>query len=366
MKRKYFLFIYIILLSLSKCYISYSADFFAQDDTIKAINVTGSDIPFIDGMYFFDDAWEDVQWQTIDQFWIPWQEDLDSLDFFGRFKVMWSSETNLLYFLVSTTDDIFIDGYEPENSNYASFDVVELFIDEDRSGGDHIYDERETNAENAFAYHIVTYEPSDNDYSEYCYVADIAENGTIRDYAGHFPEFIMFREGSTYTWEFSLKVYDDAYEHNYPEASRVTLSEGQIIGLSLAYCENDQNDGVRDNFIGSVEVTKERNNHHWQEADDFGVLELINQPISTFDSNILFNELNIFNTNNFLYLEFSDIEISSVSVRIYNILGGPVINEQRIISSDTEEIDLGSLKDGVYFVEIICNERTFKKKIIVR
>jgi hypothetical protein len=40
-----------------------------QDDTVKAPNVAS--LPIIDGQGS-DDCWGDVEWQEMDQVWIPW------------------------------------------------------------------------------------------------------------------------------------------------------------------------------------------------------------------------------------------------------------------------------------------------------
>jgi hypothetical protein len=105
-----------------------------------------------------DEAWQAVEWKPISQIWMPYNNLPSNLgqeaglqiwegadDFTGKFKVLWSSETNLLYFIVEITDDVFTGGYvynENPNSGggYPNYDIVEVFIDEDRSGGLHVFD----------------------------------------------------------------------------------------------------------------------------------------------------------------------------------------------------------------------------------
>ncbi len=108
-----------------------------QDDTVLAPEVISP--PVIDGRGN-DACWQNVKWQPIAQVWIPYGEKVDSADFFGRYKVVWSSSTNLLYFLIEVTDNIFVDGFIPgKTAEVFNYDIVEVFIDEDKSGGLHVF-----------------------------------------------------------------------------------------------------------------------------------------------------------------------------------------------------------------------------------
>ncbi len=236
-------------------------------------------IPVIDGIGD-DDCWKTTEWNPIDQLWIPWGENNIPLeDFNGKFKLMWSSTTDLLYFIVETVDDVFVDGYVYPADGYHNFDVIEVFIDEDKSGGDHIFDAGETNAENAFSYHVNINLPADGSSTSTATVEDIAGTSwgdkQIPDNFNHFPEFTVKRDGNKLTWEFSLQVHNDSYDKDNQAASLVDLTEGKVMGLSMAYCDNDTPGTDRDNFFGSVEVTADRYNSHWENADDYGVLSLV-------------------------------------------------------------------------------------------
>lgn len=238
-----------------------------------------AELPSFDGIG--DDAcWETVDWYPIDQLWIPWgPNNIPMDDFSGKFKIMWSSETDLMYFLVKTTDDVFVDGYQYPDQGYPDFDIVEVFIDEDHSGGPHIFDDENGDGENAFSYHIAINQPSDGGTVSSANVLDIA--GThwgdriTPDYFGHFPDLTVRRDGNDYYWEFSMQVHNDTYNPADPSASLVELTEGKVMGLSMAYCDNDTPGTERDNFFGSVEVEEEANNDHWMLADDYGVLSLV-------------------------------------------------------------------------------------------
>ena len=267
-----------------------------QDDTVMVIET--KTVPVIDGIA--DDAcWSQAGWQPIAQVWMEYAQPLDSTDFSARYKAVWSSPTNLIYFLVETVDDVIVDGYV-YNSDQSigdrsyDFDILEVFIDADKSGGLHVFDgtggvgrQWGTNAENAFSYHIAVNFPGEGKTTSERIVGDITgqdwSNCYIQNYAQHFDDFILRTIDGKYVWEFSLKVFGDSYNPSDPQASRQTLKAGDIMGISLAYCDNDDPDEhpkKRDHFIGSVWVRPEANNDHWMNADEFGTMILKAEPDS--------------------------------------------------------------------------------------
>jgi hypothetical protein len=240
-----------------------------------------TEIPTFDGVEN-DDCWTNAGWYPIDQTWITWGQSIDPADFHGEFKVSWSSQDNLMYFLVKITDDAFIDGYVYPNDGYPDFDIVEIFIDEDKSGGLHVFDNNPTfgqNAENAFSYHLATSKPTEDGSSSDLIACDISGtdwgNKITENYASHLPDFKLKRTGNIYTYEFALKVYTDDYSKSNPEASRRTLTENMLMGMSVAYCDNDAPDGARDNFFGSVWVPEAEYNDHWMNANGYGAVHLV-------------------------------------------------------------------------------------------
>jgi hypothetical protein len=246
--------------------------FSIQDDTVRVNDAAIP--PVIDGIG--DDAcWGSADWQTIDQVWINYGENIETSDYNGRYRMVWSSKENQLYFLIETTDDVAIGGFsEGQTADVYNYDISEVFIDEDKSGGPHISDNPSTgeNAENAFAYHIYADIPDEGQVTYTHWVGDIP-----RPYTEHIPGFALRKTGDLYTREFSVKVYNDEYDENDPEASLVKLSKDKIMGLSVAYCDNDEDDGQRDNFFGSVWVSEANNNSHWMNADDFGTVKLYSE-----------------------------------------------------------------------------------------
>jgi hypothetical protein len=242
--------------------------------------------PVIDGLPN-DECWAQATPYLLNQVWIPWGAKLDSADFYGTVKISWSEKENLLYFLVETTDDTLISGYKFSSSldslTYPDFDVVEVFIDEDKSGGLHVIDNGDSllgkNGENAFAYHIVPETPVEGKAVHQFWGMDIAGNGDMKhayavDYKDHIPAFALRKTGNRYVWEFAVKVFNDSFGSQSTKVSPVQLNEGKLMGFSIAYCENDQNDLKRDNFIGSVKVAENRFNDHWIDASLFGKLLL--------------------------------------------------------------------------------------------
>jgi hypothetical protein len=360
------------------------------------------DIPIIDGQET-DETWSTVDWNSIDKVWMPYNNEPSNLgqeaglklwegedDFTGKFKAIWSSETNLLYFLVEVTDDKFTGGYiynENPNSGggYPNYDIVEVFIDEDRSGGLHVFDgtgntgtQWGTNAENAFSYHIATNEPENGVVQKQLHALDIAgtnwgyPNQKIPDYANHFPGFAMKKDNNKYVWEFSLNVYNDTYNPSNPEASLVYLESGKILGLSLAYCDNDNPEESplrRDHFFGSVDVPLAAYNDHWKQADGFGVAKLTNST-TTFSSFSKLNEqikIKSYASNGRLNISVNSLINDKVSIRILNIVGQKMIIKTGFKSTIewNNNFDIQNLKSGIYLVEIVHGNKRITNNFIV-
>lgn len=88
--------------------------------------------PTIDGIAE-EAVWANVEWLLLDQIWIGGQ--LASEDFFGRYKLLW--DENNLYVLAEITDDTLVDTHADGLSRYWDDDCLEIFVDEDASGGNH-------------------------------------------------------------------------------------------------------------------------------------------------------------------------------------------------------------------------------------
>jgi hypothetical protein len=342
-----------------------SLDRQVQDNPVEAMEV--STPPVIDGIGN-DACWEDAKWQVIDQVWIVYGVPVEADDFSGRYKVAWSATENLLYFLVEVSDDVFIDGYRyGETADIYNYDIVEVFIDEDKSGGYHTYDE------NAFAYHIYADYPADGQVSTEFRVNDIGSNFQTANYTSHFPEFTLRKNGNQAVWEFSLIVYNDTYEENNKDQARAQLATGKVIGLSLAYCDNDTDDGQRDNFYGSVEVEAEAYNDHWMNADDFGTLKLVSPPsvIKSGGASRSSQDFKVFPnpTKKSFQIKLDDGIFGQFDIKLYNLLGQEVYHTSGT-GGDNQRTDFVFTPDlsvGMYFIEINCNDqRSLQKVFLIR
>jgi len=342
-----------------------------QDDTVKTPDV--ENVPTIDGLSN-DSCWGVVEWQEIDQVWLTWGVPVEADDYTGQYKIVWSSAENVLYFLVEVTDDVFVDGYVFGPGDYYQYDIVEVFIDEDKSGGPHSYEGGGVNAENAFAYHIVVDAPEDGEVNNVFVVCDMTGPASTVNYASHFPELAMRKNGNTYTWEFSLAVYNDTYDSSNPEASRVDLTEGKIAGLSLAYCDNDsinEHPKIRDNFFGSVWVPEEEWNNHWLNADGFGTIELTGES-GGIEDNLIIPEISFLSYPNLFedktIIEFELPKSSRVTIDVLNILGqtvDTVIEARFPRGRHTVQWIPKNIPSGIYFCRMQTNSFRDTKKLLI-
>jgi hypothetical protein len=207
--------------------------------------------PLIDGKSE-DAAWESAQWLPLDQTWIGTAP--SAADFSGRYKILW--DENNLYVLAEITDDSLIDIHPDGLFKYWDDDCLEIFIDEDASGGNHQYNY------NAFAYHIAM----DGK------VVDIRPDSA----PAYFNEHCTSRritEGNTSTWEVAVHIFDGKKYEEDTENIPVMLKSGKKLGFALAYCDNDHSP-ERENFMGSTIVAGEDKNKGWIDAGIFGVLQL--------------------------------------------------------------------------------------------
>ncbi|MEL7002220.1 MAG: CBM9 family sugar-binding protein [Bacteroidota bacterium] len=201
-----------------------------------------------------EEAWNKAKWMPLDQRWLG--DKYSSEDFSGRYKLLWSEDALHLY--VEVTDDILFDQYDDPLKLWWDDDCVEVFIDEDNSGGEHQYNH------NAFAYHIAL------DYN----VVDLGPDNNPHLYNDHF-EVKRTLKNNLSTWEMSIKIFDDSFKDG-GQNTAVKLTRNKNIGFALAYCDNDQS-VERENFIGSEPVEGEDKNRGWIDAGIFGTLVLVDR-----------------------------------------------------------------------------------------
>jgi hypothetical protein len=354
-----------------------------QDDPVLAPNLTSP--PVIDG-HGNDDCWQNISWQSIDQVWIPWGGTIPDDDYSGRYKIAWSQEENLLYFLVEIEDDYFVDGYQfGQTADIYHYDIIEVFIDEDHSGGLHVFDgtgsvaqQYGSNAENAFAYHMYCPFPDPGKTATALYVGDLDGTGwsdaQSPNYASHFPAFAMVLNNHTAVREFSLIVYDDTYENNRADQSRVQLVEGKVIGLSLACCDNDgvdENPKTRDNFFGSVAVPEQKYNDHWMDAGGFGTVKLIGLQTSVESNRIDEQHLNLYPNPNpadgQFHMELKNSYHGELVIQLFNVLGQEVLKLSDVKTGTyySHDLFLYRLPKGLYFLRTCFGTHDLIKKLLI-
>ncbi|MFD1064202.1 DUF6265 family protein [Winogradskyella litorisediminis] len=218
----------------------------------QLIEVKKADVaPIIDGKAN-EAIWGKSKWYPMNQLWLgeAYSED----DFQGRYKLAWTEDA--LYLLAEITDDILLDKEKDPLKAWWDDDCLEIFVDEDNSGGNHQFNH------NAFAYHIAL----DGN------VVDMSTEKKGILFNSHITsKRITTRNQSV--WEVKISLYDNTYNEsgtNFP----VKLSANKNIGFALAYCDND-NSATRENFIGSVKVEGEDKNRGWIDASIFGTLLLV-------------------------------------------------------------------------------------------
>jgi hypothetical protein len=210
-----------------------------------------AEAPRIDGIAG-DEAWTQAVWYPVQHRWLgpPYTAE----DFSGRFKLTWTRDR--LYVLFEFTDDVLFDSHGDPLVQYWDDDTLEVFVDEDRSGGNHQYNH------NAFAYHFSL----DNQ------AIDIGTDRKARAY-NHHVESRWRQHESAVLWEVSIAIYPDSYEDGREDNRPVTLHTGKTLGFMLAYCDNDGS-GLRENFIGSEDIQGQKD-RGWIDANTFGSLKLI-------------------------------------------------------------------------------------------
>lgn len=222
-----------------------------------------SESPVIDGVE--EDVWSAANWQKIDVRWLGAQQGYPSpQDYSGRFKVMW--DANYLYMLVDITDDVIVDNYrDPLSSMLHVDDTVELFIDENNSGGNHW----NNNAANAWAYHVSIYK-------------DVVDFGLSGEpvLLNHHIQTEIKTQGTRHMWEMRISVYGDQY--NFAQNafnSPVSLYAGKTLGFSACYIDNDnsipESRYEREHMMGSVDTQGHKDDLGYINADVFGTLRLV-------------------------------------------------------------------------------------------
>lgn len=200
-----------------------------------------------------DAIWSAQDWYSLDYTWMG--EAPAPADYQGRFKVAWTPER--LYLLVEVVDDALTPTLADGIENYWKGDYVEVFLDEDASGGDHQYNHQ------AFAYHVST-------------EGHAIDQSTAQEpiFFDDHVEVQRTQQGDRYLWELAIAIYGSDFDEARTDNTPVTLSSGKQFGFSLAYGDNDGN-SERENFMGSKETHGAGNDDGWRNSDVFGSVTLV-------------------------------------------------------------------------------------------
>ena len=207
--------------------------------------------PEIDGTV--DAVWEHASWAPINVFWLGTQANPDAQDYSGQYKALW--DENYLYLLFDITDERLYDNTRSALDAYWEDDTVEIFIDENKNGGQHQYNT------SAWAYHISTY-------------------GDVVDYTTSGPNLLndhidvrLVSLGDKHMWEMRVRIYGEDYSDSAANTP-LTLTAGKELGFSASYIDNDGGQ-QRESMMGSVDTPGHRNNQGYLDASVFGSLKLV-------------------------------------------------------------------------------------------
>lgn len=217
-----------------------SFSLFANDiTTVQLVSKTNQAI-VIDGQ-MNEAAWQQASWVSLDKAIIG--ELPGNSDFSGRYKLLWDKEH--LYLLAEIEDDVLFDQHQDPLFKYWDDDCLEVFIDEDRSGGNHQFNF------NAFAYHIALDGQSVDIGPN---KADGSTNYILLNDHINVQRRRVDNSSNTYYWEAAIKVFDDSFSLSQDNNQPVVLTPNKDMGFMLAYCDNDGSE-IRESFVGDVHIT---------------------------------------------------------------------------------------------------------------
>ena len=207
--------------------------------------------PVIDGVV--DSVWDRASWSPINVFWLGTQSNPSAQDYSGRYKALW--DENYLYILYDITDDRIYDGVRDALDRYWEDDTVELFIDENKNGGQHGYNT------SAWAYHISTYGD----------VVDSTTGGAtlLNDHI----DSRLVSNGTQHYWEMRIRIYGEDYA-DWKTNTPLQLFAGKLMGFSACYIDNDGS-SQRESMMGSVDTQGHKNNQGYLDASVFGSMLLV-------------------------------------------------------------------------------------------
>ena len=278
-------------------------------------------------------CWEETSWLNIDQVWLG--EHPSENDFSGKFKVLWDS--GYLYLLAEITDDVLHDEYADPLKNWWKDDCLEIFVDEDNSGGDHKHNY------NAFAYHINIFHD----------VVDLGKDGEPHLY-NKYVCAEHTSDGNLCTWEVRFPLYTDAFSLESTVNPTRLLMQGDTIGLSVAYCDNDGGPD-RESFIGSEEIEGPDKNTSYKNASVFGAVVLNSNVVNNITSPKFDVDINVY--NNQIIIESGN---AIKQVKIYQLNGCLIYHKKNPGNS----INISQLDSGFYILHLIDDNINMSYKFV--
>lgn len=197
--------------------------------------------------------WAQADWYDMNYLWMG--DTVDTSDYHGRFKLAWSRD--YLYILVEVIDEKLHPTLSNGVENYWKGDYVEVFVDEDKSGGNHQFNHQ------AFAYHVST-------------EGHAIDKNTLKETV-FFEDHVKVKRsqnGNHYLWEMAVTLYDKQFDENTTNNIPVKMIPQKRIGFSIAYGDNDGNN-TRENFMGSKKTHGKNNDEGYINSDVFGSILFI-------------------------------------------------------------------------------------------
>ena len=170
---------------------------------------------------------------------------------------------------------------------------------------------------------------------------------------------------NTYLWEFAFKNYDATFTLSNPERSRVKLSHNKHMGLTVAYCDNDETK-TRENFIGSMVMTQAQHNDMYKNADHFGLMILIDPEQVATKTNDFSNQsdFSIYPVPAKDYLTISNKSGEQLPTFVtISSLTGQVMKSESFFGS-THQFNIEAFETGIYIVKVVNGKNSVTKKIL--
>ena len=331
------------------CIITIGSVYAQYPDTFEAAGATNYTI---DGKAD-ESHWAEATWYDIDNVWMPYGASMDAGDFAGRVKFAWTEERLLVF--AEITDNELSDDHANPTQNYWDDDCLEVFIDEDRSGGDH------TNNHQAFAYHCAI---------DGLNVADLGEGGGAILLNDHVDFTVESQGNNIYHWEMAILIYDDTYDED-GNNTPVVLAADKEMGLNMAYCDNDETSS-RENFIGLVDVSEADFNSAYQTADAFGKLVLKAGSDTGGSTSITENDavgIKLYPSIITDELTISPNDVSAnetFEFQLTDLNGRSIYSEYFVAGGGDISINLSNIQSGTYIAIVKGKNGNFSQLVVKR